>query len=107
MSDSKKLKDAEDILSEFDSRTKHEPEPAPEPEPTPPEEPVAKEPDPKPVAPPKAAQPPVAHPVPIPAPIGKVRASPSVRKLAREIGVNIAAVSALNPKKGVTARDEK
>ena len=84
-----------------------EPEPAPEPEPTPPEEPVAKEPDPKPVAPPKAAQPPVAHPVPIPEPIGKVRASPSVRKLAREIGVNIAAVSALNPKKGVTASDVK
>ena len=35
MSDSKKLKDAEDILSEFNSRTKQEPEAAPEPEPAP------------------------------------------------------------------------
>ena len=34
MSNSKKSKDAEDILSEFDSRTKHEPEPTPEPEST-------------------------------------------------------------------------
>ena len=31
MSDSKKSKDAEDILSEFDSRTKPQPEPTPEP----------------------------------------------------------------------------
>ena len=39
MSDVNKSKDAEDILSEFDSRTKSKPEPtpetAPEPEPTP------------------------------------------------------------------------
>ena len=35
MSDSKKSKDAEDILSEFDSRTKPQSEPEPEPEPTP------------------------------------------------------------------------
>ena len=34
MSDSKKLKDAEDILSEFDSRTKPEPEPTSEPTPS-------------------------------------------------------------------------
>ncbi len=33
MSDPKKSKDAEDILSEFDSRTNPEPEPTPEPEP--------------------------------------------------------------------------
>ena len=33
MSDPKKSKDAEDILSEFDSRTKPQPEPTPEPEP--------------------------------------------------------------------------
>ena len=33
MSDVNKSKDAEDILSEFDSRTKSEPEPTPEPEP--------------------------------------------------------------------------
>jgi len=39
LSDSKKSKDAEDILSEFDSRTK--PQPEPEPEPTPEPEPVS------------------------------------------------------------------
>ena len=36
MSANKKSNDAEDILSEFDSRIKPEPEPEPEPEPTPP-----------------------------------------------------------------------
>ena len=41
MSNSKKSKDAEDILSEFDSRTKPTPEPTPEPESTP--EPVSSE----------------------------------------------------------------
>ena len=35
MSDNRKSKDAEDILSEFDSRNKSEPEPTPEPEPEP------------------------------------------------------------------------
>ncbi len=59
MSDSKKSKDAEDILSEFDSRTKPkpepelepttEPEPKPEPEPEPTTEPEpTPEPEPKP-----------------------------------------------------------
>ena len=40
MSNSKKSKDAEDILSEFDSRTKPQPEPTPEPETTPEPEPT-------------------------------------------------------------------
>ncbi len=53
MSDSKKSKDAEDILSEFDSRTKPKPEPelepTTEPEPTPEPEPEpTPEPEPKP-----------------------------------------------------------
>ncbi len=51
MSDSNKSKDAEDILSEFDSRTKPQPEPTPEPElePTPePELEPTPEPEPKP-----------------------------------------------------------
>ena len=52
MSDSKKLKDAEDILSEFDSRTKHEPEAAPEPTPEPE---AAPEPTPEPAPEPEAA----------------------------------------------------
>ena len=45
MSFNKKSNDAEDILSEFDSRTKPEPTPEPEPEPTPEPEP---EPEPEP-----------------------------------------------------------
>ena len=39
LSDNRKSKDAEDILSEFDSRIKPEPTPEPEPEPTPEPEP--------------------------------------------------------------------
>jgi len=52
LSDSKKSKDAEDILSEFDSRTKPklEPEPIPEPEPEPE---VVSEPEPEPEPEPK------------------------------------------------------
>jgi len=67
LSDSKKSKDAEDILSEFDSRTKPKPEPTPEPviepeaEPTP--EPEA-EPTPEPEAEPTPE--PEAEPTPEP-----------------------------------------
>jgi len=72
LSNSKKSKDAEDILSEFDSRTKPQQEPEPEPaaEPTP--EPAA-EPTPEPAAEPTpepAAEPtpePAAEPTPEPA----------------------------------------
>ena len=49
MSFNKKSNDAEDILSEFDSRTKPEPTPEPEPEPTPEPEPEpTPEPEPEP-----------------------------------------------------------
>ena len=61
MSNSKKSKDAEDILSEFDSRTKHEPEPTPEPEPT-------SEPTPEPE--------PTSEPTPEPTPSNEISESP-------------------------------
>ena len=44
MSNNRKSKDAEDILSEFDSRNKTEPEPTPEPEPEPTPEPETSKP---------------------------------------------------------------
>jgi len=61
LSDSKKSKDAEDILSEFDSRTKPQPEstPEPEPEPTP-------EPEPEPTPEPEPELEPTPEPEPTP-----------------------------------------
>lgn len=82
--------------------------PEPEPEPTP--EPVAEpKPTPEPeevVNVPKAATP-APKEVSVPKSSGPVRAAPSVRKLAREIGVDISVVVASDSKKGITAADVK
>jgi len=71
LSDSKKSKDAEDILSEFDSRTKPEPElePTTEPEPTPePELEPTPEPEPEPTPEPELTPEPEPEPTPEPEP---------------------------------------
>ena len=66
MSNSKKSKDAEDILSEFDSRTKPQPKPEPEPEPTPEPEPEpTPEPEPEPTPEPELEPTPEPEPEPI------------------------------------------
>ena len=70
MSNLKKSKDAEDILSEFDSRVKPEPEAKPEPEPTP--EPEAK-PEPEPTPEPEAKP----EPEPTPEPEAKPEPEPT------------------------------
>ena len=60
MSNNRKSKDAEDILSEFDSRNKTEPEPTPEPEPEPTPEPEPEptpEPEPEPTPEPETSKP--------------------------------------------------
>lgn len=78
------------------------PEPESEPEPTP--EP---EPDPVEASGPEPAAPSPPKPVPIARSTEPVRAAPSVRKLAREIGIEISDVTPKNPKKGITAADVK
>ncbi|MCH9040948.1 MAG: DNA-binding protein [Nitrosopumilus sp.] len=75
MSNSKKSKDAEDILSEFDSRTKHEPEPTPEPEPT--SEPT---PEPEPTSEPTPEPEPTSEPTPEPEPTPSNEISESPQK---------------------------
>ncbi len=67
MSDSNKSKDAEDILSEFDSRTKPQPEPTPEPELEPTPEPEL-EPTPEPELEPTPEPEPKPEPTPEPEP---------------------------------------
>jgi len=73
LSNSKKSKDAEDILSEFDSRTKPQLEPEPEPisEPTPEPEPISEptpEPEPEPTSEPTPEPEPTSEPTPEPEP---------------------------------------
>ena len=65
MSFNKKSNDAEDILSEFDSRTNPEPEPTPEPEPEPEPEPT---PEPTPEPEPEPTPEPTPEPEPEPEP---------------------------------------
>ena len=74
MSNLKKSKDAEDILSEFDSRVKPEPEAKPEPTP----EPEAKpEPTPEPEAKPEPTPEPEAKPEPEPTPEPEAKPEPT------------------------------
>ncbi len=97
------------------------PAPAPEPEPTPPQpEPVSPQPEPAPVAP-QAAQPappppPVEIPPPAasPAPVaeqpaapstGPVPAGPAVRRFAREVGVELSAVTGTGEGGRITRED--
>ncbi|MFP6581185.1 MAG: 2-oxo acid dehydrogenase subunit E2 [Candidatus Hydrogenedentota bacterium] len=96
------------------AKSKSEPEPAAKPEKTPapiPPPVVASAPEPKPESKPEPAPEPVPYPEPATAPAAKqtgpVRAAPSVRKLAREIGVAIGDVTATDPDRGISAADVK
>jgi pyruvate dehydrogenase E2 component (dihydrolipoamide acetyltransferase) len=87
--------------------TETKPEPTPELEPTPEPEPTPEyKPEPETISVPKAPAP-APKTAPVVASSGAVRAAPSVRKLAREIGVDISVVVPSDSKKGITAADVK
>lgn len=90
------------------AESKSEPEPAPQETAAPIPPPISEStPEPEPELAPEPESAPQPATTPVPKQTGPVRAAPSVRKLAREIGVTISDVAATDPDRGISAADVK